>query len=96
MPTKATTRKAYAKKRQGYATSTAAGEFVREEMHHKEQGRHGRESRKQAIAIGLAKARKAGLKVPRKPSARKGAGRRPARRSAARPSSRKASTPKSG
>lgn len=71
MPTKRTTEKAYAKKRQGYSTSTAAGEFVHEEMHHREQGRHGKgESRKQAIAIGLAKARQAGLKVPRKRSAR--------------------------
>ena len=80
MPTKATTRKAYAKKRQGYATSTAAGEFVREEMHHKEEGRHGKESRKQAIAIGLAKARQAGLKVPRKrPASRRSSAKRPDR-----------------
>jgi hypothetical protein len=68
MPTAATTRRAKSKKRQGYSTSTAAGEFVHEEMHHKKQGKHGRESRKQAIAIGLSKARKAGLKVPRKRS----------------------------
>jgi Family of unknown function (DUF6496) len=72
MPTKETTRKAYAKKRQGYASSTAAGEFVHEEMHHREKKEHGRgESRKQAIAIGLSKARQAGLRVPRKRPARK-------------------------
>ncbi|HJQ93477.1 MAG TPA: DUF6496 domain-containing protein [Candidatus Thermoplasmatota archaeon] len=92
MPTKATTRKAYAKKRQGYATSTAAGEFVREEMHHKEEGRHGKESRKQAIAIGLAKARQVGLKVPRKrPASRRSSAKRPSRsrsRSASRSKSR--------
>jgi hypothetical protein len=70
MPTRATTKKAYAKKRQGYATSTAAGEFVREEMHHRAEGKHGKESRKQAIAVGLAKARQAGLKLPRKRSTR--------------------------
>jgi hypothetical protein len=80
MPTKATTRKAYAKKRQGYSTSTAAGEFVREEMHHKKQGKHGKgESRKQAIAIGLSKARQAGLKVPRKRSGSRSASKRPSR-----------------
>jgi hypothetical protein len=52
--------------RQGKAASTAAGEFVREEMHHREEGKHGPdESREQAVAIGLAKARKAG--IPLKP-----------------------------
>jgi hypothetical protein len=66
MPSKATTQRAKSKRRQGYASSTAAGEFVREEMHHKKRGKHGAESRKQAVAIGLSKARKAGLKVPRK------------------------------
>jgi hypothetical protein len=49
-------------------------------MHHKEQGRHGKESRKQAIAIGLAKAREAGLKVPRKRStSTRSAAKRPSR-----------------
>ena len=70
-PNPQTTRKAYQKKRQGSATSTAAGEFVHEEMHHKRQRKHGAESRKQAVAIGLSKARKAGLKVPKRPKGRR-------------------------
>ena len=53
-------------KREGKAASTQAGEFVREEMEHVREGKHGVASRKQAIAIGLSKARKAGidLKAP--------------------------------
>jgi Family of unknown function (DUF6496) len=50
---------------EGKSSSTAAGEFVREEMHHIREGRHGARSTKQAIAIGLSKARRAG--VPLKP-----------------------------
>jgi Family of unknown function (DUF6496) len=50
---------------QGKSPSTAAGEFVREEMHHIREGKHGARSTKQAIAIGLSKARRAG--VPLKP-----------------------------
>ncbi|MEO8553989.1 MAG: hypothetical protein ABI678_28640 [Kofleriaceae bacterium] len=46
--------------RRGKSKSTAAGEFVREEMHHIREGKHGARSTKQAIAIGLAKARRAG------------------------------------
>lgn len=42
-----------------------AGEFVREEMHHIRQGKHGAASSKQAVAIGLSKARRAGVKLPR-------------------------------
>lgn len=57
--------------REGKAASTAAGEFVREEMHHREEGRHGpNESREQAVAIGLAKARKAGVPLKRAPAAK--------------------------
>ena len=51
--------------REGKRPSTAAGEFVREEMHHIREGKHGARSTKQAIAIGLSKARRAG--VPLKP-----------------------------
>jgi len=51
-------------KRQGKAPSTQAGEFVREEMEHIRQGKHGAQSTKQAIAIGLSKARRAGVKLP--------------------------------
>jgi hypothetical protein len=81
MPTKATTRRAKAKERQGYASTTAAGEFVKEEMHHKAKRKHGRETRKQAIAVGLAKARRAGLDVPPNPNDRPARRRRPARKS---------------
>ncbi|HMG55631.1 MAG TPA: DUF6496 domain-containing protein [Kofleriaceae bacterium] len=60
------------KLRRGRSASTAAGEFVREEMHHIREGKHGARSTKQAIAIGLSKARRAGvpLRPPRGGSAR--------------------------
>src|SRR5256885_9750457 len=51
-------------KREGKAPSTQAGEFVREEMHHIREGKHGARSTKQAIAIGLSKARRAGVDLP--------------------------------
>ena len=51
-------------KREGKAPSTQAGEFVREEMHHIREGKHGARSTKQAIAIGLSKARRAGVELP--------------------------------
>ena len=68
MPEQATVRRARAKQRAGKAPSTQAGEFVREEIRHVREGKHGARSTKQAIAIGLSKARKAGvpLKPPRK------------------------------
>jgi len=50
--------------RQGKAPSTQAGEFVREEIDHIREGKHGARSTKQAIAIGLSKARRAGVKLP--------------------------------
>ena len=49
---------------EGKASTTAAGEFVREEIHHVREGKHGARSPKQAIAIGLSKARRAGMKLP--------------------------------
>ena len=61
MPERATTEKAKSKLRHGRSASTAAGEFVREEMHHIREGKHGARSAKQAIAIGLSKARRAGI-----------------------------------
>ena len=64
MPEKATRRRAARDRRQGKATSTQAGEFVREEIHHVREGKHGARSTKQAIAIGLSKARRAGVKLP--------------------------------
>ncbi|HET7497330.1 MAG TPA: transcription elongation factor [Candidatus Eisenbacteria bacterium] len=68
MPSKATTQRARRDLKQGKKPSTAAGEFVREEMHHIREGKHGARSTEQAIAIGLSKARRAGvpLKPPRK------------------------------
>jgi hypothetical protein len=64
MPEKETIRRAKADKRAGKAPSSQAGEFVREEMHHVREGKHGARSTKQAIAIGLSKARRAGVKLP--------------------------------
>src|ERR1043165_3848577 len=68
MPEKRTLQRARRDRRQGKAASTQAGEFVREEMHHIRQGKHGARSTKQAIAIGLSKARRAG--VPLRPPAK--------------------------
>ncbi len=61
MPTKRVTEKAKKDLRAGKAPTTAAGEFVREEIEHVRQGKHGARSPKQAIAIGLSKARRAGV-----------------------------------
>ena len=61
MPEKETLERARADKKAGKPASTQAGEFVREEMHHIEEGKHGAVSRQQAIAIGLSKARRAGV-----------------------------------
>jgi len=64
MPEKKTIERAREDARQGKAPSTQAGEFVREEIEHIRQGKHGARSAKQAIAIGLSKARRAGVKLP--------------------------------
>lgn len=63
MPEKATLARARRDKREGKAASTQAGEFVREEMDHIRSGKHGAKNTKQAIAIGLSKARRAGVKL---------------------------------
>src|ERR1051326_352556 len=63
MPEKETLRRARRDRRQGRAPTTQAGEFVREEIHHVREGKHGARSTKQAIAIGLSKARRAGVKL---------------------------------
>src|SRR6266404_7027885 len=63
MPEKRTITRARKDKRQGKAPGTQAGEFVREEMEHIRGGKHGARSAKQAIAIGLSKARRAGVKL---------------------------------
>jgi Family of unknown function (DUF6496) len=64
MPEKRTVARARQDAREGKAPTTQAGEFVREEMDHIRQGKHGARSAKQAIAIGLSKARRAGVKLP--------------------------------
>ena len=64
MPDQRTLRRAARDKREGKAPSTQAGEFVREEMDHIREGKHGARSTKQAIAIGLSQARRAGVKLP--------------------------------
>jgi hypothetical protein len=64
MPEKRTIERARKNQRAGKSPSTQAGEFVREEMEHIREGKHGARSAKQAIAIGLSKARRAGVKLP--------------------------------
>jgi len=63
MPERKTLQRAKEDEREGKAPSTQAGEFVREEMEHIREGKHGARSTKQAIAIGLSKARRAGVKL---------------------------------
>ena len=63
MPERKTIERARKDKREGKAATTQAGEFVREEMDHIREGKHGARSTKQAIAIGLSKARRAGVKL---------------------------------
>ncbi len=84
MPSKTTQRRVARDKREGKAPTTQAGEFVREEMEHAKRGKHPVKSRKQAIAIGLSKARRSGVKIPPKGKSR-------SRRSSARKGSRKSS-----
>jgi Family of unknown function (DUF6496) len=89
MPEQQTLERAREDAREGRSPSTQAGEFVREEMQHVRQGKHGVRSTKQAIAIGLSKARRAGIKLrpPRRGSAR-------TRKQAQRDYSKGQSTPK--
>jgi hypothetical protein len=64
MPDRKTIERAEEDRREGKSPSTQAGEFVREEMEHIREGKHGARSTKQAIAIGLSKARRAGVDLP--------------------------------
>ncbi|MFZ0063190.1 MAG: DUF6496 domain-containing protein [Pyrinomonadaceae bacterium] len=64
MPEKETLKRAAEDKAEGKSPSTQAGEFVHEEIEHIREGKHGARSAKQAIAIGLSKARRAGVKLP--------------------------------
>jgi len=63
MPEKKTAKRAGKARREGKSASTQAGEYVREEIRHVREGKHGAKSTKQAIAIGLSKARRAGVKA---------------------------------
>jgi len=81
MPEKSTLKRAAKDRREGKSPSTQAGEFVRQEMHHIREGKHGAKSAKQAIAIGLSEARRAG--VPLAPP-KKGEAKPKTRRSAQR------------
>jgi hypothetical protein len=84
MPEKRTIARARKDARAGKSPSTQAGEFVREEMHHVRGGKHGARNTKQAIAIGLSKARRSGVKLGLNPSGK-----------TTRPSSRKPSVKRS-
>jgi len=64
MPERKTLERAQEDAREGKSPSTQAGEFVREEFHHVRDGKHGARSPQQAVAIGLSKARRAGVKLP--------------------------------
>src|SRR3954471_13038318 len=90
MPEQKTLERAEDDKKEGKAPSTQAGEFVREEIEHVREGKHGARSTKQAIAIGLSKARRAGVSLPA-PKAGRVSER--TRRSAARGSARGRSEP---
>jgi len=78
MPEKKTMEKARAARRAGKSPTTQAGEFVHEEIEHVREGKHGARSAKQAIAIGLSKARRAGIKLPPPPRSAKASTKRSA------------------
>lgn len=69
MPRKSSSRKSSSKKSRGRKYGKKAQSEVGTEMHHMRSGKHKVKNRKQAIAIGLSKARKKGAKVPRKKAA---------------------------
>ena len=91
MPDKETIKRARADKRAGKSASTQAGEFVKHEIDRIREGEHGAKNAKQAIAIGLSEARRAGVEIPDKRSPAK---RKSKSKSAAKPS-RRASSAKS-
>ena len=88
MPEKRTMKRARTAKRQGKSPSTQAGEFVHEEIEHIREGQHGARSAKQAIAIGLSKARRAGVKLPPPPKTASERTKRSAKRDSAKAGSR--------
>lgn len=79
MPEQRTVNRARRAKREGKAPTTQAGEFVREEIHHVREGKHGARSPEQAIAIGLSKARRSGVKLGPPPAQRRASARKAAR-----------------
>jgi hypothetical protein len=89
MPEKRTLQRARKAARQGKRPTTQAGEFVREEMHHVREGKHGARSTKQAIAIALSKARRAGVKLGSPPKTAKAKTRKSARYASRRAHSRR-------
>lgn len=91
MPEKETLERAARDRAEGKAPSTQAGEFVREEMDHVREGKHGARSTRQAIAIGLSKARRAGVDLP-PPRGGRAATRKKAAQDAARPKRRPSAT----
>jgi hypothetical protein len=82
MPEKETLRRVKRDRAEGKSAGTQAGEFIREEMHHIREGKHGARNAKQAIAIGLSKARRAGVEAEPGPSASKKIRRKAAQESA--------------
>ena len=94
MPEQETLRRARKDRREGKSPTTQAGEFVREEIHHVREGKHGARSTKQAIAIGLSKARRAGVKLGSPPRSAKASTKRSAK-SASRNRNRKPSARRS-
>ena len=88
MPEKKTLDKARKAKREGKAPSTQAGAFVEEEIEHIREGKHGARSAKQAIAIGLSKARRAGVALPPPPKTASERAKRGARSARARAGTR--------
>ena len=87
MPEKRTLERARRARREGKRPTTQAGEFIREEIHHVREGKHGARSSRQVIAIGLSKARRAGVKLGPAPKRAKSKTRRSTRESRA-PASR--------
>jgi hypothetical protein len=90
MPEKTTVEKARADLRAGKSPTTAAGEFVREEIEHVREGKHGARSPEQAIAIGLSKARRAG--IPLKPPPKQGRAKKSSRRATGTTSRKRSAT----
>lgn len=88
MPEKETLKRVKRDRAEGKSAGTQAGEFIREEMHHIREGKHGARNAKQAIAIGLSKARRAGVEAKPGPNASK-----KVRRKAAQESARAGKTP---